>query len=99
MTQKHTPTPWSYKKGSQLITYGSAMVAHVYAGGDNVVGQSRKETREANAEFIVRAINVHDELVKALLKINQLDGHIHSVEDASNIAGTALAKARGETQC
>lgn len=60
---KHTPTPWRTVAGYGGINviganeYGVALV-------HQLVGLNAPQT-EANAEFIVRAVNCHDELLAA----------------------------------
>jgi len=54
-TGQHTPTPWD------LQTLRVSLVPVMIRVNGYI-----KETAEANAAFIVRAVNAHDELVKAL---------------------------------
>lgn len=70
MTQKHTPTPWTFKQdpktgdcgitavgvGILAETYAEIRRAHEYATGES----------HANAAHIVKCVNMHDELVEAL---------------------------------
>lgn len=62
---KHTPTPWSIG-----ITNNGADHINVWMGIVHVASVMKfvptGESAEANAEFIVRACNSHDELVEAL---------------------------------
>jgi hypothetical protein len=62
-TTKHTPTPWSKSRiashAPQFSIYGDDDARDLA-----VVGYV--ENAEANAEFIVKAVNHHDELVAAL---------------------------------
>lgn len=72
MTQetKHTPTPWDY--GYQGGKYGKGELLITGDKGEEysaLVGQIHTidpKEAEANAAFIVRACNAHDELVAAL---------------------------------
>ena len=68
---KHTKTPWVYPLGSTTVRAKS--------GGFHLCnmsnGVSVKE-QEANAEFIVRACNSHDELVKAVKAVKFAHSHI-----------------------
>tara|TARA_R110000868_G_scaffold23596_3_gene94767 strand:- start:192 stop:503 length:312 start_codon:yes stop_codon:yes gene_type:complete len=67
MTQTHTPTPWIVSpplgegaiqiQSTGLNAYGNWIVAEV---------PDRTEEDKANAAFIVRACNAHEELVAAL---------------------------------
>jgi len=57
---KHTPTPWhvTVNRAQDLVCAGDEVVADC-ASGD------LPDITKANAEFIVRAVNCHDELVSA----------------------------------
>jgi hypothetical protein len=71
-TQKHTPTPWRASKARKSSNFGAyvafvqtvdpASVLAKVSGGPT----DDREVAEANAAFIVRAVNAHDDLVKAL---------------------------------
>lgn len=91
MTQKHTPTPWQYAPGCGVI----CAIQHDTHITQMTPGYHGLEEAHANAEFIIRACNAYDGLVAALLKINHLDSGVHDLEYACNIAGEALAEARG----
>lgn len=60
---KHTPTPWMARPGT---TTGAEVVAKKPRGGDYVVARCGGKDREANAAFIVCAVNAHEALVDAL---------------------------------
>lgn len=97
MTQ-NTPTPWLQD------------ATHVYDQRENCVAncdQKNYGRDEANAAFIVRAVNSHDALVKALEKSaegwsNAIElgiiptSHIASATFIRDAARTALALAKGE---
>lgn len=102
----HTPTPWSLSD-SQLpkAIYGSAR-QHIHAGPKETQGNTiaivslgglggtsgKIEDIEANAAYIVRAVNSHEELVAALKEIH------HSIPSATHlheIVTSAIAKAEG----
>lgn len=62
---KHTPTPWKVTHqiatdGTNDIVADGKFIAHL---GGNLNGDSE---HEANAEFIVLAVNSHEALLKAL---------------------------------
>ena len=62
----HTPTPWEvYSKfvGPLVIKSGDTEIAHVGADSFSLC--------VANAEFIVRAVNAHDELVSLLALVER----------------------------
>lgn len=64
---KHTPTPWTFSEKT-LNVIVSEMNPRIIAKLD-LHGASWKKEQTANAEFIVRAVNSHEILVKALEKI------------------------------
>ena len=71
MTASHTPTPWVVEKNSVNAENGS--VVSIAECGFSAPGQSwsgtdysTSEHQAANAEFIVRACNSHDDLMAAL---------------------------------
>jgi len=74
----HTPTPWRVEENTDLIwgacnaddtsSYGMGypIVAGFASFGTWAAGRPDFNEKEANAEFIVRAVNAHDELIEAL---------------------------------
>lgn len=65
----HTPTPWSYQSDdSQLIRNSKGdVICEVELPMNRERGYDTcNAEQEANAEFIVKAVNCHDELVEAL---------------------------------
>lgn len=88
MTQaKHTPTPWI---NHQITNNGRSQ--NVICYGDNPIAKCMGgfvDSAEANAAFIVKAVNSHEALVEAILKLR----------DAFYVNGTskALKKAFEET--
>lgn len=60
MNAKHTPTPWYTKQGAEIFSSTGARICVVSVRGESY------EQDEATTEFIVRAVNSHDALVKAL---------------------------------
>lgn len=65
---KHTPTPWfAQRQGSSTVYIESRIrpgtLQEVAACGPTEAGS---EQQDANAEFIVRACNAHEQLVAAL---------------------------------
>lgn len=71
MGEKHTPAPWHYGHvGTDALWigpgYNQTPVAHV----DHDMEYARDNSR-ANAAFIVRAVNAHDDLVEALRAARQ----------------------------
>lgn len=84
MKTNHTPTPWVqnkiFGKPAFNIQSGQISIAMVYENiGSNVLND-RDGEGEANAQFIVKAVNHHDELVTALSLLRDAaqrvaDGH------------------------
>lgn len=116
----HTPTPWKIgainndpRRGvvgeTAIINSSAYCVAVAIPRGQH--GDLAPEITRANAEFIVRAVNCHEELVQALTHIASLsagwdaDGSLgpkpplswESVARLSmDLARAALAKAEGK---
>lgn len=77
MTQKHTPVPWTYQRlqpymkgcsigtGNLAIPTASMLIATAWNTTRGLSGPQDAET-EANARFIVRACNAHEELLAGL---------------------------------
>lgn len=100
--QSHTPTPWHTQRG-EIVGNGDLVASTVFHG------QELNALDEANAAFIVRACNAHDELVDmAELLVRTLDYHISRDQKNGDEEGArlkmvtrnqvqiVLAKARGE---
>jgi hypothetical protein len=72
---KHTPLPWTlsdnpHQKECLDILGSGYVVASAWAGGD------MDNDYEANAEYIVRAVNSHEDLLEAL---KELEGEFNQV--------------------
>ena len=103
MIAQHTPTPWAISFGFDPSMTGEREVFVAPASGVPVgikistpwVESAWKgdPEAEANARFIVRAVNCHDELLTALILVTKRCG-----PDSSDgaIARAAIAKAQGE---
>lgn len=75
---KHTPTPWRVEENTDLIwgccnaddtsSYGMGypIISGFASFGGWADGRPDYNEKEANAAFIVRAVNAHDDLVDAL---------------------------------
>ncbi|WNV09993.1 hypothetical protein [Tardiphaga sp. 709] len=73
---EHTPTPWRVERGTDLIwgacnpddmtTYGMGYAIVCGTTSSYTGGKPSIDEREANADFIIKACNSHDALVKAL---------------------------------
>jgi hypothetical protein len=71
MSTKHTPLPWFYQSDviySKTPSDGYETTAVAYVGDElrHVGGLQYGKPRDANAALIVRAVNSHDAMVKAL---------------------------------
>jgi len=92
---EHTKTPW--KSSGIVITSGNGSKL-VALACDKPDGAFPTELNRANAAFIVRACNVHDELYAALeaaINWRGLDGDGIS-DPVREQLYAAIAKARGE---
>jgi hypothetical protein len=77
----HTPTPWRVISGDDYYiaadAYPKEFIGHFKGDdtGDYVayVGNRPKDFGEANAAFIVKAVNNHDALVKALEDLLEIE--------------------------
>jgi hypothetical protein len=88
---EHTPTPW--------MVEATARAFYIAAGESELVGSTTiDDTGKANAEHIVRCVNLHDELVAALTGILESYVPRRDSDDPDVMAAqAALAKARGES--
>jgi hypothetical protein len=77
---EHTPTPWDIIAGDDYYImaegYPKEFIGH-FKGDDNggylaVVGNRPADFGEANAAFIVKAVNNHERLVKALEDVRKI---------------------------
>lgn len=70
-TSKHTPTPWTlWEENEHFVLSGKTTIAEVYSDWGYAPKTKNEriapnEEGKANAEFIVRAVNSHEELLKA----------------------------------
>ena len=70
MGTDHTPTPWTFGNGEKfpfVIRHDSdGLGSHIaYIACQEVICKEHGGTPEANAAFIVRAVNAHEELLEA----------------------------------
>lgn len=69
---KHTPTPWKYDLGRganprfHIQTEAGYQIASTTELARHSQAKEENEAREANATFIVRAVNSHEAFLKAL---------------------------------
>lgn len=102
---KHTPTPWNgcddFITGAMHGRCHSSAAGVVYA--NHIIAWMEKEDadRSANAAFIVRACNAHDELVAALERTLEIldawgpERRGDTLERLHERITAALSKARG----
>lgn len=93
MEKKHTPLPWVCQ--GNIVTKDGNTIARTPA-----YRPADEET--ANAAFIVRACNAHDDLVAVVEKLTRLfaprtEMSLHLKIEVWNEAIAALAKAKGNT--
>jgi hypothetical protein len=79
---EHTPTPWLVIPPS-ADRPSRAMVCA--AGGANIYDAPLTNETEANAAFIVRAVNAHDDLVKALEPFARMARGMSEVEQMDHV--------------
>jgi hypothetical protein len=69
----HTPTPWELGSVTTVCLHTDEMIESptdgFVAAGDDCDIEVKGTNAPANAAFIVRAVNAHDDLVKALEEI------------------------------
>jgi hypothetical protein len=94
---EHTPTPWTVERNApwSIKTNARAIIdkdrfavawapAWDIADADSVAAP---EEGAANAAFIVKAVNSHDALVKALEEIRYITGHPIGLTERKQIRG------------
>lgn len=107
MSTQHTPGPWTRTPEERFKHDSSAGIkgpnGNYLAAALDFNRTDRDEEVEANAEFIVRACNAHDELLAALEDIIETPVG-HTTADCAKdlaacirIARAAIAKAKGHT--
>lgn len=103
----HTPTPWTVSQAeldqqARVIRYDAdGISSHIAMVNENTLAPEHGGSAIANAAFIVRAVNAHEELVNLL---KQAQGYIEDVqrdfalEDSGIVSDLkeAIAKAEGK---
>lgn len=100
---KHTKVPWVRLYGTEIrptIKPDETLIAEVLGADRRFEEEDVNDECVANAEFIVRAVNCHDQLVEALQSLvfwfgNSNSGSVREA-DLMRDARTALGKATGE---
>ena len=87
--KNHTSTPWKVGDRKPYVEIWGPMRMN----SSPILASMEHEPREANAAFIVRAVNSYDQLVDALQKIADLvDSEAgEPLDDAIRIANEALS--------
>lgn len=86
---KHTPTPWHAPGMGEIHDSDHNLIAHIaFSTGehdDDQVGT------EADAKFIVRAVNSHEILIAALKRAREAcaeyEGEVRAIDEALAAAG------------
>lgn len=82
----HTATPWAHRNGRIFAADRENLtIANVARAADG-------DYSSANGEFIIKACNAHDELVKALQRAADLLARYPKHDDAWKECRAALAK-------
>jgi len=96
---RHTPTPWEVDNNNGA--HGTCTIRHFRTSADgsfkapfgeaiaDLMGSSPE--REANADFIVRAVNSHEAMVEALKTLVDIVAEIHP--EADSLGGLDQARA------
>lgn len=103
---KHTPTPWraAQTRASEVI-WADSIIAILWDGSGTIGCAAATETDRANAALIVRAVNAHDALVRALretkawietLRTVNRDRSLPGMEALERRTDAALRLAEGE---
>lgn len=100
MKTAHTPTPWSLEKpdtASYRYEIGETMTTKIY--GPNPIDFPESE---ANAAHIVKAVNLHEELVEAFTELHNELSDMIILDDSGELVEKVqkykdlLLRARGE---
>lgn len=103
MKTPHTPTPWATDYNTrenrfQLRSEKTGSFGHFHGWSSD--GVTTEEEDEANAEFIVRAVNSHQALVDALTKANNRIWSYAQIHkgDGTSASENAMAEFRANQQ-
>jgi len=95
---KHTETPWTLSKirsGDKEITIPEALISIDYDDVDH-------DEQKANAEFVLRCVNMHDELLAALKAIDPRrigfgqSTDMYMLQDAQRLVMAAIDNAESQ---
>jgi len=90
-TPKHTPGPWNYSSGMVWAGRGEEIAIARAARDDEATSPCE---RDANAKYIVRACNAHDDLMEALRDLLHQIGHAPEEWFSDECEGFDCDKAR-----
>ena len=97
---QHTPTPWHQvdNTGALVIDLNGNVMAHCA-----VQDELPMTERQANAAFIVRAVNSHEELIEALKEVTEWLAASCTTSDGAQTeaikqANSAIARAEGKNE-
>lgn len=87
----HTPTPWNLNPKAVLVIESEGVTV-ASCGNANVI----RDQWEANAAFIVRAVNAHEELLSLLKEArNRMIGSAPAIRSLSERTDKAITRAEG----
>ncbi len=95
-TAKHTPGPWVVVNGGTIRADGGkrpVAMCHCSAVWNTSDSAPTRFECEANADFIVRAVNSHAELLEACKAMLHAFNHCESAEEAVSYTKAAIVKA------
>lgn len=92
MTAQHTPTPWMYYENGSVGRDKTPM----YTIGFGIGGMLGEVVGEANAQFIVKAVNCHEELLEACKKALKHPENREEESEINYILSQAIAHAEKE---
>lgn len=100
---KHTPTPWEVTEPMEDYHEFDTPFGYRRENGDwSTVGWARcasRESTQANAEFIVRSVNAHDDLLaacRAFVNWYNVDSTEFNSDTVYEMARAAIAKAEAQ---
>ncbi len=90
---KHTAVPWKFREHDTGSYSGN--IAHDYQGGEGnmtrtiavILKYAGDEEAKANGEFIVKAVNAHDQLVEALKRASRVLLNVYREDRTGFVSG------------
>jgi len=100
---KHSPLPWHVSAGQLVINQGGKWtsdqddILYVNEEVGDADGFANRAIAEANAEFVCRACNAHDDLLDACQQAyDVIVGGCYHHSPVVEVLATAIAKATGK---